>query len=644
VEKSIRWARCVLLVVFLLVASGLGSSSAISAAAPPARPAGQTEVNAEDLIDRLDGWFNSAFAGYCFNNWIRLGDINRVRERFNDGDVQVYVDPAYVDKEDAGALYVDYSYAGLEYFNDIVLKDVPANVAAQTLWHETMHAIFDDHDSEIANLGVASDERYTWYMEQTVNVLRNSLPLYENELKKGESCDSKTLQGRWNMFVKQMEQARNTGDSGYITDEQIRQVEALTGFRVDVEEIRQGYASGACGVCGSPTPAPETSLDDLDLIFCIDVTGSMEDDIASVKAAASGIVNTIAAKNDNFRVAIVAYRDWEDSAGYAMFEDYAFSSNKDAIIANINSLSVGGGDDEPEAVFEALMRAIDSRAVGGWRDNVNKQLIVMGDAPPHNPSRQGYTAQIVAKAAWDADPVIIQSVVVANDGLYNTEAVEAFRELAELTDGNFFEAENADVVPEVLQKSIAVIETPISNALKLDKDLLLMGAAALCGFGLFAVLILLLLVRVSRRKRVSRPARPAAPPSATPVPSPGGLGIAAQPLPAFGSQGHDRTVVTTPATMIELVFVEGPDAGRRFPLRPSNRLGRSPDNEVVLRDAQVSRHHAVITFSNAGYTITDLGSANGTWVNGVRIAQPCHLRPGDAIVLGANRLTLQNRS
>jgi hypothetical protein len=348
----------------------------------------------------------------------------------------------------------------------------------------------------------------------------------------------------------------------------------------------------------------------------------------------------------------VAYRDWDDTAGYAMFEDYAFSSDKDAIIANINSLSVGGGDDEPEAVFEALMRAIDSRAVGGWRNNVNKQLIVMGDAPPHDPSRDGYTAQIVAKAAWDADPVVIQSVVVANDGLYNTEAVDAFRELAELTDGSFFEAENADAVPEVLQKSIEVIKAPVSKAFKIDQPLLIVGAAALCGFGMFSLLILVLLMRVGRRKRVLQPVPyaalamrpPVSPPPAAPVSPPGGYGIAAQPMPAFGPQGHDRTVVTTPVTVIELVFVEGPETGRRFPLQHSNRLGRAPDNEIVLRDSQVSRHHAVITFSNSGYTITDLGSANGTWVNGVRIAQPCQLRPGDAIVLGANRLTLQNRS
>ncbi len=56
---------------------------------------------------------------------------------------------------------------------------------------------------------------------------------------------------------------------------------------------------------------------------------------------------------------VIAYRDWDDSEGLAMFHDFAFSSDRGAIVGNINGLSVGGGDDTPEAVFEALMRAID---------------------------------------------------------------------------------------------------------------------------------------------------------------------------------------------------------------------------------------------------------------------------------------------
>ncbi len=640
----------VLFLGFFLTGTLVGPSSRVSASAPDPRPDAQTEVDLEQVYTQLGGWFSSAFAGQCFNSRIRLGDTSKIRARFNAGDVQVYVDPEFLDEEGAAAAYVDYSALGLGYFNDLVLMDVPAKVPPQTLWHETMHAIFDDHDSELSAIGASTDERYTWYMELVVNALRNTLTLYDSELKKGEACDPKKLESRWNLFAKQMNDARNTNGFGYITDEQIRQLENLTGFHVNVDEIRQYYDSEACGVCGSDKPVSTGTSDALDLIFCIDVTGSMEDDIASVKAAASNVVNTIAAKNENYRVAIVAYRDWDDSAGYAMFEDYAFSSNKDTIISNINSLSVGGGDDEPEAVFEALMRAIDSKSVGGWRNNVNKQIILMGDAPPHNPSREGYTPAIVAKAAWDADPVVIQSLVVANDGFYNTEAAEAFRDLAERTDGNFFEADNADEVPEVLQKSIEVIEMPDAASWLEDNALLLAAGAGLFVFFIFVLLILAMLLRRGRRRTAPRPvaqAAVAAPYPASPAPAarPERAGYGApSPIMAGPARGNERTVAATALSAMELVVVAGVDAGKRFPLKPSNRLGRADDNEIVLHDNRVSRYHAVITHTGAGYIVTDLGSANGTWINGLRIAQPAQLRPGDEIMLGANQLIVQERS
>ncbi len=49
------------------------------------------------------------------------------------------------------------------------------------------------------------------------------------------------------------------------------------------------------------------------------------------------------------------------------------------------------------------------------------------------------------------------------------------------------------------------------------------------------------------------------------------------------------------------------------------RIGREPGNDAVLRDAKVSRRHAEVTFERGFYVIHDIGSANGTWINGRRI-------------------------
>lgn len=502
----------------LVLTVALGGIWALRAHA--SRP--KQEVDVVELADRINRWHLGAFSGYRFNRWISLGDIVRFNERIADGDVQVFIDPAFLDSIGANAAYVDCEgIACATYFNDLVLAAPPGEVPPQTLWHESMHAIFDEHDSELL---VSTDEIYTWYMEGVINIpLQQVLTKYEDELNKGETCDQERLDQLWSMFERRMEEARNTSYGPITSDAQIQQLRELTGFNVDVDYIRAQYVAAGLDKCPAAT-TPEATAAALDLIFCIDVTGSMDDDIASVKAAASNIVNTVAARSSDYRVAIVAYRDWDDSAGYAMFEDYAFSSDVGAIIANINSLSVGGGDDEPEAVLEALMRAIDSRSVGSWRNNVNKQVIVMGDAPPHDPSREGFTAASVAQAAEDADPVVIQAIVVGNEGIYSPEAVEAFRELATLTGGNFFEAADASQVAEVLQQTIEDIQ-PLGGdeSLLFGASVLVIGAACLGGVVILGGLALLLIVRRRRRRQPAPPAytpQPAYPVQPSPPPQP----------------------------------------------------------------------------------------------------------------------------
>jgi len=74
--------------------------------------------------------------------------------------------------------------------------------------------------------------------------------------------------------------------------------------------------------------------------------------------------------------------------------------------------------------------------------------------------------------------------------------------------------------------------------------------------------------------------------------------------------------------------------GRRFDLTGSASLGRAPENAMVLTDEQISRRHAIIQAQGAGeFWLVDLGSANGTYVNGRRVTQPQALHRGDVIRL-----------
>jgi len=66
-------------------------------------------------------------------------------------------------------------------------------------------------------------------------------------------------------------------------------------------------------------------------------------------------------------------------------------------------------------------------------------------------------------------------------------------------------------------------------------------------------------------------------------------------------------------------------------------IGRSHDNDIVLPEAEVSRHHARIEYRNGVFEIVDLGSTNGTTVNGMPVAR-ARLKDGDVIGLGTTRL------
>lgn len=87
-----------------------------------------------------------------------------------------------------------------------------------------------------------------------------------------------------------------------------------------------------------------------------------------------------------------------------------------------------------------------------------------------------------------------------------------------------------------------------------------------------------------------------------------------------------------------LVITAGHGRGQMFDLRGEVRLGRSRTNAVALTDGKVSRNHARLDPVRKTYILTDLGSANGTFVNGVRITQPVRLRDGDTLQVGDTQL------
>lgn len=90
--------------------------------------------------------------------------------------------------------------------------------------------------------------------------------------------------------------------------------------------------------------------------------------------------------------------------------------------------------------------------------------------------------------------------------------------------------------------------------------------------------------------------------------------------------------------MASIHVIQGPDKGRTFELNPDeNVLGRQSET-LPLSDNAVSRRHSRLLPQDGTWVIEDLGSANGTWVNGVRLRRPRKLQQGDQIRVGASLL------
>ncbi|MGE5593852.1 MAG: FHA domain-containing protein [Betaproteobacteria bacterium] len=77
-----------------------------------------------------------------------------------------------------------------------------------------------------------------------------------------------------------------------------------------------------------------------------------------------------------------------------------------------------------------------------------------------------------------------------------------------------------------------------------------------------------------------------------------------------------------------------PSGGERFALGAVTVLGRAPDSDIVILDPYVSARHAEIVFGKSGFFVRDLGSVNGTYVNGRRLGRERRLQKGDRLELG----------
>jgi hypothetical protein len=167
-----------------------------------------------------------------------------------------------------------------------------------------------------------------------------------------------------------------------------------------------------------------------DVMFVVDATGSMEDEIAYLKKELEDVVNQVRTNQPNLSLQIgsVFYRDEGDKY---VTRSSALSADTDATINFINGQSADGGGDYPEAVDEALEEAILEQ---NWSASARTRIVfLMLDAPPHQDTESLKSIQTsVAKAAEKG----VKLIPIASSGIdKKTEFLMRF--LALTTNGSY---------------------------------------------------------------------------------------------------------------------------------------------------------------------------------------------------------------
>lgn len=134
----------------------------------------------------------------------------------------------------------------------------------------------------------------------------------------------------------------------------------------------------------------------VDLVLCLDTTGSMRDDIDSIQRLFIPRLEKIITGFNGFRIGMVLYKDYYETY---LTRVIPFTDDFGQFQTSLNNIRVGGGRDIPEAVHEALY---DGATKFPWEAET-RIMILIGDAPPHPRQRGAVSKEMVDQAVAERD-------------------------------------------------------------------------------------------------------------------------------------------------------------------------------------------------------------------------------------------------
>lgn len=231
-----------------------------------------------------------------------------------------------------------------------------------------------------------------------------------------------------------------------------------TGSKTDAPRATPNVIASGDTAVSTPTP-PANRIDSgqttptrqLDLVFLLDATGSMADELNALQTSLDEIAAELAALSNNItlRYGFVTYRDQAKSDSVQLFN---LTDDWGLFAENLMTVTAVGGGDYPENLNEGLFQAVNSM---NWDSGAAHLLILLGDAPPHLNAEETVPLEETLLAAAEQNITIF---TVGSDGLNETGA-EIYQQIAEMGNGRFIFVSNN---PENSQLNVSAIQ-PITN-------------------------------------------------------------------------------------------------------------------------------------------------------------------------------------
>src|ERR687895_360491 len=192
-----------------------------------------------------------------------------------------------------------------------------------------------------------------------------------------------------------------------------------------------------------------------DITFLIDTTGSMGPVISNVQTNANSILNNVASAQPDAQFAVAEYKDTTDATPFRVAQN--LTGDQTAVTNGLNSLVASGGGDLPEANINGLFQ-VATGAVS-FRPNSSRIVLLIGDAPSHDPSN-GHTLADAISALQAADITVLALDLAQLDSTGQATAI------TNATGGELFSGINPSEVSDTILAALSNLPVTVTHKLR----------------------------------------------------------------------------------------------------------------------------------------------------------------------------------